>query len=179
MVLCLPDVVIQLAQMHLVATSAALRILNVLIICTLAQPISSQTLAPDQRIMPKHKRTVIAARTVFNGKGSMLRDTRIVIEDSKIVAIVLRPALWITTCVVSPFCLAGLTRMCTSPGASVEMDEMQAREEQRRRPPIRRPAEENEIDSASGTECQQALAPLRSKSEKAAADYRRIEYKLF
>jgi len=34
-----------------------------------------------------HKRTVIAASTVFNGRGGVLRDTRIVVEDSRIVEI--------------------------------------------------------------------------------------------
>ena len=73
--------------MHLVATSAVLRILSVLVICTLAQPISSQSSPPNQRIVPAHKRIVIAASTVFDGKGRVLRDTRIVVEDAKIVAI--------------------------------------------------------------------------------------------
>ena len=33
------------------------------------------------------KRTVIGASTIFDGKGHVLRNTRIVVEDSKIVAI--------------------------------------------------------------------------------------------
>jgi imidazolonepropionase-like amidohydrolase len=37
--------------------------------------------------MPAHKRIVIAASTVFDGKGRVLHDTRIVVEDAKIVAI--------------------------------------------------------------------------------------------
>ena len=45
-----------------------------------AQQISSKTPAPG-------KRTVIAASALFDGKGHVLRDTRIVIENSKIVAI--------------------------------------------------------------------------------------------
>jgi imidazolonepropionase-like amidohydrolase len=74
--------------MLLVAASPALRILSILTFCTLAQPISSQTPATNKGIVPPaHKRIVIAASTVFDGKGRLLRDTRIVVEDSKIVAI--------------------------------------------------------------------------------------------
>lgn len=36
---------------------------------------------------PPPKRIVIAADTLFDGKGNVLRNTRIVIEGSKIVAI--------------------------------------------------------------------------------------------
>src|SRR6266571_1455557 len=46
----------------------------------LAQVLSSQSPSPSKRI-------VIAASTVLDGKGRVLRDTRIVIEGSKIVAI--------------------------------------------------------------------------------------------
>src|SRR5579862_1773863 len=49
-------------------------------ILAFAQMISSQT-------SPKPTRIVISASTVLDGKGKILRDTRIVIEDSKIVAI--------------------------------------------------------------------------------------------
>jgi imidazolonepropionase-like amidohydrolase len=56
-----------------------------------AQRISSQTSppAPSQTPSPKpqHKRIVIAASTVLDGKGRMLHNTRIVIEHSKIIAI--------------------------------------------------------------------------------------------
>ncbi len=45
-----------------------------------AEGMSSQTPAPSQRI-------VIAASAVLDGKGGVLRDTRIVIEGSKIVAL--------------------------------------------------------------------------------------------
>jgi imidazolonepropionase-like amidohydrolase len=55
-------------------------VLNILGVCTGAQQASSQTPAPKQRI-------VIAASTVLDGKGRVLRDTRIVIEGSKIIAI--------------------------------------------------------------------------------------------
>ena len=72
---------------RLVAASAALRILIILTVCSLAQSISSQTPALNQRIMPAHKRIVIAASTVLDGKGRVLHDTRIVVEGSKIVAI--------------------------------------------------------------------------------------------
>jgi imidazolonepropionase-like amidohydrolase len=49
-------------------------------IFTWAQPIFSQQPARNQRI-------VIAASTVLDGRGRVLRDTRIVIEGSKIVAV--------------------------------------------------------------------------------------------
>ena len=81
------DVLVQSTQMLSVAASVALRTLSILTVCVLAQPISSQTPTTNQRIMRAHKRIVIAASTVFDGKGRVLRDTRIVIEDSKIVAI--------------------------------------------------------------------------------------------
>jgi imidazolonepropionase-like amidohydrolase len=55
-------------------------ILSVLGVCALAQKPPSQTPARGKRI-------VIAASAVFDGKGRVLRNTRIVIEGSKIVAI--------------------------------------------------------------------------------------------
>jgi imidazolonepropionase-like amidohydrolase len=55
-------------------------ILGIVGICTLVPRLFSQTPAPSQRI-------VIAASTVLDGKGRILRDTRIVVEGSKIVAI--------------------------------------------------------------------------------------------
>jgi len=48
-------------------------------LCAAAQPLSSQSPASGKRI-------VIAANAVFDGKGRVLRNTRIVIEGSKIVA---------------------------------------------------------------------------------------------
>src|SRR2546425_611631 len=60
------------------------RILGVLGICALAQPVSSQ--APAQEAT-YGKRIVIAASTVLDGKGGVLHDTRIVVEGSKIAAI--------------------------------------------------------------------------------------------
>ena len=55
-------------------------ILSIVGICTAEPGISSQTSAPGRRI-------VIAAGVVLDGKGHILRNTRIVVEDSKIVAI--------------------------------------------------------------------------------------------
>ena len=55
-------------------------ILSILGVCAPAQRISSQTPARSKRI-------VIAASRVLDGKGRVLRDTRIVIEGSKIIAI--------------------------------------------------------------------------------------------
>ncbi|MGH7946679.1 MAG: amidohydrolase family protein, partial [Opitutaceae bacterium] len=54
-------------------------ILSMLGACVLAQRVAAQTPAPSKRI-------VIAASVVLDGKGGVLRDTRIVIEGSKIVA---------------------------------------------------------------------------------------------
>ena len=51
------------------------------------RPRTSQTPAQRKRIVPAQKRIVIAASTVLDGKGRVLRNTRIVIEGSKIVAI--------------------------------------------------------------------------------------------
>jgi len=54
--------------------------LSTLAVCGQPQPISSQTPAQTKRI-------VIAASALLDGKGRVLRNTRIVIEGSKIVAI--------------------------------------------------------------------------------------------
>jgi imidazolonepropionase-like amidohydrolase len=59
-------------------------ILSILSICALAQRVSAQIPAQPSA---KGKRIVIAASTVLDGKGRVLRNTRIVIEGSKIVAI--------------------------------------------------------------------------------------------
>ena len=59
-------------------------ILSVLGVCALAQRNPSQTPAQSPA---KPKRIVIAARVLFDGKGRVLHNTRIVIEGSKIVAI--------------------------------------------------------------------------------------------
>jgi imidazolonepropionase-like amidohydrolase len=55
-------------------------ILSFLGACALPQRLCSQSPAPPKRI-------VIAARTVLDGRGRVLHDTRIVIEGSKIVAL--------------------------------------------------------------------------------------------
>lgn len=47
----------------------------------------SQSPAPGERMVPAQKRIVIAAGAVFDGRGHVLRNTRIVVEGSKIVAI--------------------------------------------------------------------------------------------
>jgi len=54
-------------------------IFSVLSVCLLGQRISSQTPVAGNRI-------VIAASTLFDGKGHLLRDTRVVVSGSKIVA---------------------------------------------------------------------------------------------
>ena len=59
--------------------NAFLCILSILGVCAMAERISAQT--------PAQKRIVIAASTVFDGQGRVLRNTRIVIEGSRIVAI--------------------------------------------------------------------------------------------
>jgi imidazolonepropionase-like amidohydrolase len=55
-------------------------ILSLCIVGLLARPLTSQTPARSQR-------TVIAVSVAFDGKGRVLRNTRIVIEDGKIVAL--------------------------------------------------------------------------------------------
>src|SRR6267142_3143225 len=59
-------------------------ILSIPGICALPQTTSSQTPAQPPAT---GKRIVIAASTMLDGKGRVLRDTRLVIEGSKIVAI--------------------------------------------------------------------------------------------
>ena len=54
--------------------------------CTTAPRVSAQTTLSNAQ-GPAQKRIVIAASTVLDGKGHVLHNTRIVIEDSKIVAI--------------------------------------------------------------------------------------------
>ena len=56
--------------------------LSILIILNVRAP--AQNISPQT---PPHKRIVIAASTVLDGKDGVLRDTRIVIEGAKIVAI--------------------------------------------------------------------------------------------
>jgi imidazolonepropionase-like amidohydrolase len=57
-----------------------IRILRILGLCALAPLAAPQTPPPEKRI-------VIAASTVFDGKGGVLHDTRIVTGGSKIVAL--------------------------------------------------------------------------------------------
>jgi len=64
----------------MISTKIIICVLGMLGFCALAKFSSSQTMAPNRRI-------VIAASTVLNGKGHVLHDTHIVIEGSRIVAI--------------------------------------------------------------------------------------------
>jgi imidazolonepropionase-like amidohydrolase len=68
------------------STKVFLCLLMVLGVCGQAQQSSSQVSKQSQP-MPTEKRIVIAAGTVLDGRGHVLRNTRIVIEGSKIVAI--------------------------------------------------------------------------------------------
>src|ERR1700681_752793 len=56
-------------------------------VCGLVPRVRSQAPAQTKRIVPAQKRIVIAASTLLDGKGHVMRNTRIVIEGSKIVAI--------------------------------------------------------------------------------------------
>lgn len=58
-------------------------ILSIFGVCASAQPASSQT----RETPAKSKPIVLAVSAVFDGKGNVLHDTRIVVEGSKIVAI--------------------------------------------------------------------------------------------
>lgn len=59
-------------------------ILGMMGVCALAQRVAGQALAQEPA---RNKRIVIAASTVLDGKGGVLHDTRIVVEDGKIAAI--------------------------------------------------------------------------------------------
>ena len=59
-------------------------ILSVLTLIVFGTSVMAQQTAPA---VPKSKRVVIAAGTLFDGKGHVLHNTRIVIEDVKIIAI--------------------------------------------------------------------------------------------
>src|SRR5262245_15386598 len=63
--------------MRFVFATACLFLLG---LCSLAQAVSRD-------VPPRDKRIVIAADTAIDGKGGAFRKTRIVIEDSKIVAV--------------------------------------------------------------------------------------------
>src|SRR5262245_32819410 len=60
-------------------------ILNIMGAGNLTQPVSAQT--PAAQSTAPGKRIVIRAGTLFDGKGHVSGDTRIVIEGSKIVAV--------------------------------------------------------------------------------------------
>jgi imidazolonepropionase-like amidohydrolase len=66
-------------------------VLSIVAVSVIVQRGLSQTAvqpaANFQRIVPAQKRIVIAASRLFDGKGRVLRNTRIVIEGSKIVAV--------------------------------------------------------------------------------------------
>lgn len=66
--------------MRAARTILSLFSISILGVCAHAQQVSSDLPAPGKRI-------VIAASTVLDGKGRVLRDTRIVIEGAKIVAL--------------------------------------------------------------------------------------------
>src|SRR2546422_6994875 len=59
----------------------------ILCILSILAQTSAQPPAKGKRIMPAQKRIVIAASALLDGKGRVLRDARIVIEGSKIVAV--------------------------------------------------------------------------------------------
>ncbi|MCA1632034.1 MAG: amidohydrolase family protein, partial [Acidobacteria bacterium] len=72
--------------------------LGILCVCATAQRTSSQSTArapaegarvvpTRERIVPTRERIVIAASAVFDGRGRVVRDTRVVVEGSKIVAV--------------------------------------------------------------------------------------------
>ncbi|MFL6211218.1 MAG: amidohydrolase family protein [Pyrinomonadaceae bacterium] len=65
------EVIMRVAQLML-------GLFSLLSVCTLTQPISAQTPMPNKRI-------VIAASAVLDGRGRVLRNTRIVVEGAKIV----------------------------------------------------------------------------------------------
>lgn len=62
------------------STKLSLVILSLVIVCVGLQQGSAQT-------NPRGQRTVIAVSTAFDGKGRVLRNTRIVIESGKIIAL--------------------------------------------------------------------------------------------
>jgi imidazolonepropionase-like amidohydrolase len=66
--------------MRVLSVKIILCVLCAVGLCALAEHTSSQTAAPNKRI-------VIAVSTLLDGKGKVLHDTRVVIEGSKIIAI--------------------------------------------------------------------------------------------
>src|ERR1051325_9088788 len=67
------------------AAKITLYVVVILLVCASTRNISSQT-ASSQSPAPK-QRIVIAASAVLDGRGHLLRDTRLVIAGSKIIAI--------------------------------------------------------------------------------------------
>jgi imidazolonepropionase-like amidohydrolase len=67
------------------AAKIILCVFSIFVVCALTQTISSQ--ATSSQTHAPNKRIVIAASTVLDGRGHVLRNTRIVVEGSKIVAI--------------------------------------------------------------------------------------------
>ncbi|MFN2483304.1 MAG: amidohydrolase family protein [Pyrinomonadaceae bacterium] len=65
--------------------------LGILCVCATAQRTSSQSTArapaEGARVVPTRERIVIAASAVFDGRGRVVRDTRVVVEGSKIVVV--------------------------------------------------------------------------------------------
>src|SRR5271169_3204301 len=59
-----------------------------LIVCVLIFEVSALSPRSSAQTPPSTHRIVIAASTVLDGKGSPIKDVRIAIEDSKIVAII-------------------------------------------------------------------------------------------
>src|SRR5262249_13239845 len=69
---------------------AALAMLAAAGVRALTPPVSAQAQAQGQApasVQPQSKRVVIAASTVFDGKGGVLRDTRVVVDGGKVLAI--------------------------------------------------------------------------------------------
>ena len=75
-------------------------ILGILSVCTLTTRISSQTPARDKRI-------VIAASTVLDGRGRVLRDTRIAIEGARIAALDPKVGPWSQSHEYPSACVSG------------------------------------------------------------------------
>lgn len=69
------------------SAKSILWILIALCLSVSIQPVPSQTSSGNKPQASSRSRIVIAASTVLDGKGRVLRDTRIVIEGTKIVAV--------------------------------------------------------------------------------------------
>jgi hypothetical protein len=84
------------------------------------------------------RRIVIDAGVLLDGRGHVLRRTRIVIEDSKIVALDPRASPSTTTYGASRYSQAGSTHTSTLPGASARTARTRALTKRRSSPRIRR-----------------------------------------